>query len=104
MNTISITNGLQKRIHELRQEFQQILGEAQIIIDNTGAYLVTESSVTEIDQLMNIPATQIQNSNAKIPNPKSQIPNPKSQIPNPKSQIPNPKSQIPNPKSQIPNY
>jgi hypothetical protein len=53
MNTIPITNGLRKRIHELRKEFQQILGGAQIIIDSTGAYLVTESSVTEIDQPMN---------------------------------------------------
>lgn len=53
MNTIPISNGLRKRIHDLRREFQQILGEAQIIIDNNGAYLVTENAVTEIDQPVN---------------------------------------------------
>jgi len=50
MNSTPISNGLRRKIYELRAEFQQILGEAQIIIDNTGAYLVTENSVTEIDQ------------------------------------------------------
>ena len=53
MNTIPISNNLRRRVHELRRELQQILGEAQVIIDNTGAYLVTESTVTEIDQPVN---------------------------------------------------
>ena len=53
MNTISIPNNLRKRVHELRRELQQILGEAQVIIDNTGAYLVTGDAVTEIDQPTN---------------------------------------------------
>ena len=53
MNNISIPNGLRKRVHEIRREFLQILGETQIIIDNTGAYLVTENAVTEIDQPTN---------------------------------------------------
>ncbi|RHZ88358.1 hypothetical protein Glove_23g256 [Diversispora epigaea] len=53
MNNIPIPDSLQKRVHELRREFPQILGEAQVIIDNTGAYLVTESTVIEIDQPTN---------------------------------------------------
>jgi hypothetical protein len=53
MNNILISNGLRRRVHELRREFSQTLGEAQIIIDNTGAYLVTENAVTEIDQPTN---------------------------------------------------
>jgi hypothetical protein len=53
MNNIPISNGLRKRVHELRKEFSQILGEAQLIIDSTGAYLVTENAVTEIDQPTN---------------------------------------------------
>jgi len=53
MNTIIISNNLRKRVHELRRELQQILGEGQVIIDNTGAYLVTENTVTEIDQPTN---------------------------------------------------
>jgi hypothetical protein len=53
MNNILISNGLRKKVHELRREFSQTLGEAQIIIDNTGAYLVTENAITEIDQPTN---------------------------------------------------
>ena len=53
MNNITISNGLRRKVHELRREFSQILGETQIIIDNTGAYLVTENIVTEIDQPIN---------------------------------------------------
>ncbi len=53
MNTIPISNNLRRRVHELRRELQQILGEAQVILDNSGAYLVTESTVTEIDQPTN---------------------------------------------------
>jgi hypothetical protein len=53
MNNISIPNGLRRRVHELRREFPQILGEVQIIIDNTGAYLVTENTVIEINQPTN---------------------------------------------------
>ena len=53
MNNILISNGLRRRVHELRREFSQTLGEVQIIIDNTGAYLVTENAVTEIDQPTN---------------------------------------------------
>jgi hypothetical protein len=54
MQTIPISNNLRRKIHELRREFQQVLGEARVIIDNTGAYLVTENAVTEIDQPTNI--------------------------------------------------
>ena len=50
MQTISISNNLRRKVHELRREFQQVLGEARVIIDNTGVYLVTENSVTKIDQ------------------------------------------------------
>ena len=53
MNTIPISNNLRRRVHELRKELQQILGEAQVIIDNTGVYFVTENTVTEIDQPTN---------------------------------------------------
>ena len=53
MNNTLISNSLRKRVHELRREFSKILGETQIIIDNTGAYLVTENTVTEIDQPIN---------------------------------------------------
>ncbi|RHZ80099.1 hypothetical protein Glove_139g323 [Diversispora epigaea] len=53
MNNIPIPDSLRKRVHELRREFPQILGEAQVIIDNTGAYLVTGSTVIEIDQPTN---------------------------------------------------
>lgn len=53
MNTIPISDNLRKRIHELRGELQQILGEAQVIMDSTGAYLVTESTVIEIDRPVN---------------------------------------------------
>lgn len=53
MNNISIPNGLRRKVHELRREFSQISGEIQIIIDNTGAYLVTENTVIEIDQPTN---------------------------------------------------
>ena len=53
MNNTTILNSLRRRVHELRREFPQVLGGAQIIIDNTGAYLVTESTVTEIDQPAN---------------------------------------------------
>ena len=54
MQTIPISNNLRRKVHELRREFQQVLGEARVIIDNTGVYLVTENSVTEIDQPTNI--------------------------------------------------
>ena len=53
MNTIPISNNLRRRVHELRRELQQILGETRVIIDNTGAYLVTENAVTEINQPTN---------------------------------------------------
>jgi hypothetical protein len=53
MQTIPISNNLRRKIHELRREFQQVIGEARVIIDNTGAYLVTENAVTEIDQPTN---------------------------------------------------
>ncbi|RHZ68083.1 hypothetical protein Glove_297g23 [Diversispora epigaea] len=53
MNNIPIPDSLRKRVHELRREFPQILGEAQVIIDNTGAYLVTENTVIEINQPVN---------------------------------------------------
>ncbi|RHZ48071.1 hypothetical protein Glove_561g4 [Diversispora epigaea] len=53
MNNIPIPDSLRKRVHKLQREFPQILGEAQVIIDNTGAYLVTESTVIEIDQPVN---------------------------------------------------
>jgi hypothetical protein len=54
MQTIPISHNLRRKVHELRREFQQVLGEARVIIDNTGVYLVTENSVTEIDQPTNI--------------------------------------------------
>ena len=47
---MNISNELRRKVHELQREFQRELGNVQIVIDNIGAYLVSENSVTKIDQ------------------------------------------------------